>query len=55
MKAYALSHELDDQGKEEEALNEYQRAIDHDPNFARAYSGAANILLNIGRYDEGEA
>jgi len=55
MKAYALAQELDDLGKEEEALNEYQRAIDHDPNFARAYSGAANILLNIGRYDEGEA
>jgi serine/threonine protein kinase/tetratricopeptide (TPR) repeat protein len=55
MKAYALAQELDDQGLQEEALKEYQRAIDHDPNFGRAYSGAANILLNIGRYDEGEA
>jgi serine/threonine protein kinase/tetratricopeptide (TPR) repeat protein len=55
MKAYALAQELDDQGKSEEALNEYLRAIDHDPNFGRAYSGAANILLNSGRYEEGEA
>jgi serine/threonine protein kinase/tetratricopeptide (TPR) repeat protein len=55
MKAYALAQELDDQGKEEEALKEYLRAIDHDPNFGRAYSGAANILLNSGRYAEGEA
>lgn len=55
MKAYALAQELDDQGKEEEALKEYLRAIDHDPNFGRAYSGAANILLNSGRYEEGEA
>jgi tetratricopeptide (TPR) repeat protein len=54
MKAYALAQELDDQGKEEEALKEYLRAIDHDPNFGRAYSGAANILLNSGRYKEGE-
>lgn len=37
MKAYALAQELDDQGKEEEALKEYLRAIDHDPNFGRAY------------------
>jgi serine/threonine protein kinase/tetratricopeptide (TPR) repeat protein len=55
MKAYSLAQELDDQGLQEEALKEYLRAIDHDPNFGRAYSGAANILLNIGRYDEGEA
>ena len=54
MKAYALAQELDDQGKSEEALNEYLRAIDHDPNFGRAYSGVALIYFNSGRYEEAE-
>jgi tetratricopeptide (TPR) repeat protein/predicted Ser/Thr protein kinase len=55
MKAYALAQELDDQGKPEEALKEYLRAIDHDPNFGRAYSGAALIYYNSGRFEEAEA
>lgn len=54
MKSYALAQELDDQGKSEEALKEYLRAIDHDPNFGRAYSGAAVIYFNSGRYEEAE-
>jgi serine/threonine protein kinase len=54
MKAYALAQELDDQGKSEEALKEYLRAIDHDPNFGRAYSGVALIYANSGRYEEAE-
>jgi len=55
MKAYALAQELDDQGRSEEALNEYLRAIDHDPNFGRAYSGVALMYYNSGRYEEAEA
>jgi tetratricopeptide (TPR) repeat protein len=54
MKAYALAQELDDQGRSEEALKEYLRAIDHDPNFGRAYSGVAVIYYNSGRYEEAE-
>ncbi len=54
MKAYALAQKLDDQGKSEEALKEYLRAIDHDPNFGRAYSGVALIYANSGRYEEAE-
>jgi len=54
MKAYARAQELDDQGKTEEALKEYLRAIDHDPNFGRAYSGAATIYFNSGRLEEAE-
>ncbi len=54
MKAYALAQELDDQGRSEEALNEYLRAIDHDPNFGRAYSGVALMYYNSGRYEEAE-
>ena len=55
MKAYARAQELDDQGKTEEALKEYLRAIDHDPNFGRAYSGAATIYFNSNRFDEAES
>ena len=54
MKAYALAQELDDQGRSEEALNEYLRAIDHDPNFGRAYSGVALMYYNSGRFEEAE-
>ena len=41
MKAYADAQELDAQGKEEEAIAAYLRAIDHDPDCGRAYTGLA--------------
>jgi serine/threonine protein kinase/tetratricopeptide (TPR) repeat protein len=41
MKAYSEAQILDAIGKEEEAIQEYQRAIEFDPNFARAYAGLA--------------
>jgi tetratricopeptide (TPR) repeat protein len=41
MKAYSEAQKLDALGKEKEAILEYQRAIDFDPNFARAYAGLA--------------
>jgi len=49
MKAYADAQRLDAQGKEEEAITAYLRAIDHDPNFGRAYSGLA-----VAYYAQGE-
>ena len=54
MQAFARGQELDDIGKSEEALKEYLRAIDHDPNFGRAYASLAVIYLNWGRLDEAE-
>jgi serine/threonine protein kinase/predicted Zn-dependent protease len=48
MKAYAEAQRLDALGKEEEAIKEYQRAIDFDPNFARAYAGLAVSYYAIG-------
>ncbi len=54
MTAFARGQELDDIGKSEEALKEYLRAIDHDPNFGRAYASLAVIYLNWGRLDEAE-
>jgi len=41
MKAYSEAQILDAVGKEKEAIQGYQRAIEHDPNFARAYAGMA--------------
>ena len=41
MKAYSEAQILDAIGNEQEAIQSYQRAIDFDPNFARAYAGLA--------------
>ena len=41
MKAYTEAQQLDAQGKEKEAIDAYLRAIDHDPEFGRAYAGLA--------------
>jgi tetratricopeptide (TPR) repeat protein len=41
MKAYTEAQRLDSLGKEKEAIDAYLWAIDHDPNFGRAYAGLA--------------
>ncbi len=41
MKAYSEAQLLDAIGREDDAIQAYQRAIDFDPNFARAYAGLA--------------
>ncbi|HSA97256.1 MAG TPA: protein kinase, partial [Acidobacteriota bacterium] len=54
MQAFARGQELDDVGRSEEALKEYLRAIDYDPNFGRAYASMSVIYLNEGRLSEAE-
>jgi len=54
MNAFARGQELDNLGKSEEALKEYLRAIDNDPNFGRAYASIAVIYLNWGRVEDAE-
>jgi len=54
MKAFSNAQELDAQGKQEEAMEEYLRALDNDPNFGRAYIGLANIYYNRGQPQEAE-
>jgi len=54
MKAYARAQELADLEKPEEALNEYLKALDFDPNFGRAYSSIAVLYFNRGQYSEAE-
>jgi tetratricopeptide (TPR) repeat protein len=48
LNSYARGQELHLQGKADEAAEQYRRAIAHDPEFGRAYSGLAVILYNQG-------
>jgi tetratricopeptide (TPR) repeat protein/tRNA A-37 threonylcarbamoyl transferase component Bud32 len=54
MNAYALAQELADKEKLEEALSEYLKALDYDPNFGRAYSSIAVLYYNRGQYQDSE-
>ena len=54
MNAYNNAQELQVIGKQEEAINEYLRAINLDPNFGRAYSGLAIVYHNRGQFEERE-
>ena len=52
----AVSHfsqgvELQEQGRFEEAIDEYTKAIELDPNYAMAYSNRAAAYLYKGQYD----
>ena len=52
MRAFARAQELQRANRFEEALAEYQRAVDLDPGFARAYSGMAGVYANYFRQPE---
>ena len=54
MKAYSRAQELNRIGERDEAIKEYLRAIQEDPNFGRAYSGLALIYYNRGQEREAE-
>lgn len=54
MKAYARGQELADEEKPDEALQEYLKALDYDPNFGRAYSSIAVVYFNLGQYKDAE-
>jgi tetratricopeptide (TPR) repeat protein len=55
MREYSTAQDLQNSGRNDEALAHYQKAIALDPKFGRAYSGAANISFRLGRQAEGEA
>ena len=52
MRAFAHAQELQRANRFGEALAEYQRAVDLDPGFARAYSGMAGVYINYFRQPE---
>jgi len=49
MKIYAHAQDLVLAGKEDEAIEEYQRAIEKDPKMGRAYAGLALVYRNRGQ------
>ncbi len=49
LKAYSLGREQNAKGKDAEAIPFYKRAIELDPNFARAYNSMAIAYLGSGR------
>jgi len=51
LKIFTLAKANSDAGKTLEAIPQYQRAIELDPNFARAYSGLAAQYGNLGESD----
>ncbi len=55
MREYSLAQDLQNVGRNDEALAHYQRAIEVDPKFGRAYSGAANATFRLGRREEADA
>ena len=52
MKAYARAQDLTTAGKDEEAIKEYLKALEIDPNLGRAYAGLAVVYRNRGELDE---
>jgi tetratricopeptide (TPR) repeat protein len=51
---YAVGEQAEWAGKKEEAITAYTRAVDLDPNLARAYANMAAISANLGRRDDAE-
>ena len=49
VKTYTLAQDLLFAGRSDEALAAYLRAIEQDPSFGRAYSGAAITATRVGR------
>ena len=54
LNAYNRAQELIAEGKREEAIAEYKRAIEEDPEYGRAYSGLGVIYLSRGEYEKGK-
>jgi serine/threonine protein kinase/tetratricopeptide (TPR) repeat protein len=54
MKEYADGQRFAALGKKKEAVTAYLRAIDHDPNFGRAFGGLAATYYNMGQHQLAE-
>src|SRR5262249_16412343 len=52
---YSLAQDLSASSKDEEALVHYNPAIALDPNFGRAYAGAAYCASHLGKTEEAKA
>lgn len=54
MNAYARAQELNYQGKREEAIQWFLKALDHDPNLGRAYASLGVIYNNLQQPEESD-
>lgn len=54
MRSYAAARRLQANGKWEDAIASYRKALELDPGFGRAYGGLAVMYRNLGRVDEAE-
>ncbi len=52
MSSYTRAQELHQQGKNDEAVEQYRQAIAQDPDFGRAYAGLAVTLYNQGEAEQ---
>jgi tetratricopeptide (TPR) repeat protein len=52
VQSYTQAQELARAGRDEDAIAQYQRAVEADPEFARAYSGWALSAFELGRRSE---
>ncbi|MDA2928638.1 protein kinase [Acidobacteria bacterium AH-259-O06] len=51
---YALAQDLQGEGKFQEAIPDYLRAVELDPSMGRAYAGLAVMYRNLGQREEAE-
>lgn len=54
LREYTIAQALSTDRKNGEAIEHYQAAIAHDPEFGRAYAGWAVSAFDVGRRDEAE-
>ena len=54
LQSYTAAQEQYSTGKFDDAVNLFNRSIERDPTFGRAYAGLANTLFFMGRKDEAE-
>jgi tetratricopeptide (TPR) repeat protein len=54
LQGYTVAQQLYNNGKFEDAVKQYNRSIEQDPNFGRAYAGLANTYFFMGRKAEAE-
>ena len=52
LKLFSMGYQLGGKGNFNEAIASYQRAIELDPNFARAYAGLGRMYANEGELDK---
>ncbi len=54
LRNYAAAREASSNGKFEEALKSYQKAVELDPKFGIGYQGLATVSLNLGKLQDAD-